>query len=198
MLTGFARPWRFFDSLGADFPMKGGADLLDTFRVLTEYECGRAQMAIEWVARAQKPVVEIGGRPIEGCDLEALAVDLNRCIDESGEAVRGFIIPDRMPDFCCYGFYRYPWAIEALLFAWKGWQAASEARQSLWLQGLIFGYSPDAIHKFISSASCEQESSSHWNQCSDFFRRRRVEIYGTRELRVRRRSNRNGKSRRFD
>jgi hypothetical protein len=175
--------------------MKGGTGLLDGFRTLTEYECGRAQMAIEWVARAQKPVVEIGGRPIQGCDLKAVACDLNRCIDESGEDVRGFMIPDRMPGFCCYGFYRYPWAIEALLFAWKGWQAASEARQSLWLQGLVFGYSPDAIHRFISSASCGQESSSRSRPCSQICRRRKVEIYGRLALIVRRRSNRNDRCR---
>jgi hypothetical protein len=176
--------------------MTSGADPLNGFGVLTEYECGRAQIAIEWVARSQKPVVEIGGRLIEGCDLNALARDLNRCIDQSGEAVRGFIIPDRMPGYCCYGFYRYPWAIEALLFAWKGWQASSEARQSLWLQGLVFGYSPDAIQRFISSASCERASSSRANQnrIPNRVQNRRVEIYGTQELRVQRRNNRNGKS----
>ena len=38
---------------------------LEGFRELTEYECGRAQIAIEWVARSQKPVAEIGGRPIK-------------------------------------------------------------------------------------------------------------------------------------
>ena len=86
--------------------------MLDGYRALSEYECGRAQIAIEWVARSQKPIVEIGGRPISECDIEAIAFDLNKCIEESGEPVRGFIIPDRMPGYCCYGFYRYGWAIE--------------------------------------------------------------------------------------
>jgi hypothetical protein len=122
--------------------MKRGADLVGGFTTLTEYECGRAQVAIEWVARSQKPIVEIGGRPSNECDLVALAADLNRCITHSGESVRGFIIPDKLSAYCCYGFYRYPWAVEALLDVWKI-ERAPESTRSLWRQGLVFGYSPE-------------------------------------------------------
>jgi hypothetical protein len=70
----------------------------------TEYECGRAQVAIEWVARAQKPIAEIGSRPVEGCDLFGLVRDLNRCVVRSGEDVRAFLMPARAPGYCSYGF----------------------------------------------------------------------------------------------
>jgi hypothetical protein len=157
--------------------MKSRADLLGEFAILTEYECGRAQMAIEWVARSQKPVVEIGGRPVDGCDLTALAADLDRCIVESREVVRGFIIPDKLSDYCCYGFYRYPWAIEALLDVWEI-ERAPESTRSLWRQGLVFGYSPEAIQTFISSASSERVSKSRSRRCTEICHLYKVEIYG--------------------
>ena len=168
---------------------------VEGFRILTEYECGRAQMAIEWVARSQKPIVEIGGRPVKDCDLQALSQDLNRCIAVSGESVQAFVMPDKVPGYCCYGFYCYPWAIQALLYAWGIERAHNKAARSLWLQGLVFGYSPAAIQRFISSASGAQESSLRSRQCSAFVRYRRVEIYGTLARLFRLGSNRNGKSR---
>ena len=170
---------------------------LDGFRLLSEYECGRAQIAIEWVARAQKPVVEIGGRPETECDLRALAHDLNRCIARSGETVRAFVIPDGTPRYCCYGFYRYPWAVEAMIFAWGKNARRPNSRQWAWIQGLIFGYSPDAIQRFISSASVSRGSMSHQPRHTEFHRvcLGRVEIYGPLALNVQRRNNQNGKRR---
>src|SRR5258708_203558 len=168
---------------------------LDRFRVLSEYECGRAQIAIEWVARSQKPIVEVGGCPIEGCDFDSLASDLNRCIARSGENVKAFIVPDKMRGYCCYGFYRFPWAIRALLHVWGIERAANDKGRSLWEQGLVFGYSADAIQRLISSASFSRASSSRPRLCSHHDRRRRVEMYGIPESLVRRHSSRNGKSR---
>jgi hypothetical protein len=154
-------------------------------------------MAIEWVARSQKPIVEIGGCPIKGCDLRALAHDLNLCIALSGESVRAFVIPDKMPGYCCYGFYFYPWAIKALLFAWGIDRMRNKAHHSLWLQGLVFGYSPDAIQRFMSSVSYERASNSRSRQRSAFSRYCKVEIYGALAQLVRRGSNRSCKSRKF-
>ena len=175
--------------------------LLDGFKVLTEYECGRAQMAIEWVARAQKPIVEIGGLPITHCDLSALTHDLNRCIDLSGETVRAFIAPSG-GKYCCYGFYKFPWAIDALLFAWGIRRVPVGTRRSLWLQGLVFGYSPSAIQDFIDqdlsgarSASSERASKSHFRQGSGTSRQCKVEIYGLEVSPARRRNNRSDKYR---
>jgi uncharacterized C2H2 Zn-finger protein len=151
---------------------------LEGFRVLSEYECGRAQMAIEWVARAQKPIVEIGGRPVKDCDFLALAHDLNQCVVRSGESVTAFIIPDRIRRYCCYGFYRYRWAIDALLATWGAGRWSTDPQRWRWLQGLLFGYSAEAIQRFISSASHGQASSLHCCRRSQFYVHRRVEIYG--------------------
>jgi hypothetical protein len=177
--------------------MKNEASLIDGFRMLTEYECGRAQTAIEWVARSQKPIVEIGGSPIRDCDLRALARDLNHCISQSGESVRGFVIPDKTPGYCCWGFYQYPWAIEALLAAWGNKRASNDARYSLWLQGLVFGYSPDAIQRFISSASSARASKMRLRRRTEIYRLYKVEIYGRLALLARRRSSSNDKFRKL-
>ena len=161
---------------------------------LTEYERGRAQLAIEWVARSEKPIVEIGGRPISACDVRCLARDLDECIASSRESVRAFIMPDRMPGYCCYGFYRHPWAINAMLETWGAGRWPADPARWIWLQGLLFGYSADAIQRFMSSASCERASSSRSSPHSESYRLRRVEIYGIPEQRARRHNNPNGKS----
>ena len=180
---------------GAHFASKihSGVPCLVGFRLLSEYECGRAQMAIEWVARAQKPIVEIGGCPVKGCDLRDLAYDLNRCVARSGESVRAFVMPDGIPGHCCYGFYRYPWAIQALLATWG-------TRQAPWLQGLVFGYSPEAIQRFSSSVSAARGSSPHSRQRIEgrpaYRLLGRVGIYGYLASNVRLRSRQSGKRRR--
>jgi hypothetical protein len=168
-----------------------------TMSSLTEYECGRAQLAIEWVARSEKPIVEIGGRPIAGCDVHCLAHDLDQCIASSGESVRAFIMPDRMPGYCCYGFYRHPWAMSAMLETWGAGHWPADPARWIWLQGLLFGYSADAIQRFMSSASCVRASNSRPIQRSESYRLRRVEIYGIPARRVRRYSNQNGKCRKL-
>jgi hypothetical protein len=166
---------------------------------LTEYECGRAQIAIEWVARSEKPVVEIGGRPIQGCDLLGLTKDLDRCITQSREQVRGFVMPDRMSGYCCYGFYRYPWAMKALLSVYgdERQESLNDPCRRVWLQGLVFGYSPEAIQRFISSASCEQASTLRRNPYRFPFRYRKVEIYGTLARLFQRRNSRSDRYRRL-
>lgn len=173
---------------------------LEGFLILTEYECERAQIAIEWVARAQKPIVEIGGCLIKDCDFRALAHDLCRCIALSGESARAFVIPDKIPGYCCYGFYRYPWAIKALLDTWGIARIPKDANRSFWQQGLIFGYSPDAIQRFISASSVSSApaSNSHLRRHNEPYRLYKVEIYGWLASIARRRSNRNGKSRTRD
>jgi hypothetical protein len=159
-------------------------DLVSSCRVLTEYECGRAQIAIEWVARGQKPIAEIGGRPITDCDISALACDLDGLICKSGESVFGFLAPEGA-DRCMYGFYKYPWAIGALLHVLGIERAPEGARQSSWLQGLVFGYSPSAIQEFISSGCAGPESNSHPSP----YNLGKVGIYGTLAPLVRRRNN---------
>jgi hypothetical protein len=129
--------------------------------VLTEYELGRAVTAIEWVARGGKPIVEIGQRCLSG-DITALdlAHDLDRCIALVGEPdVRGFAI-HQSDEFWQFGFYRYEWAIAALLSLEK---EAPASAQMHWVRGLLFGYDSASIDRFISSSvSAELKSTSHY------------------------------------
>jgi len=152
-------------------------ETLAKFRLLTEYECERALTAIEWVARAQKPIVEAGGYLVANCDVRSLAHDLDRCITMSGETVRGFIMPTKDSGYCSYGFYRYAWAIKALLAVW-GTEPVIDPYGSLWLQGLVFGYSPASIQRLMSSSSDGRESKLHSAPCIRSGRHRKVEIYG--------------------
>lgn len=145
-------------------------------KVFTDYEHGRAQMAIEWVARGGKPIVEIGSRPIDGLDVSALAADLNVCVSTSGESVRAFIAPDIVEGYCVYGFYQFEWAVEALLMQ------RTEAPD--WLLGSLFGYSPEAIDRF-RCASSERGSRKSLGVRSTF---RMVGVYGPLAQRVQRRN----------
>jgi len=152
-------------------------ELLNKYRVLTEYECGRAQLAIEWVSRSQKPIAEIGGRPLGSCDLDDLVCDLEQCIAASGEDVLGFVIPDGNPEYCSFGFYRYSWALEALLMIWGPKDQPPSPACFDWLHGLLFGYDAAAIERFIRSSSCERESKTPHVHCMS----RRVGIYALQE-----------------
>src|ERR1700694_23584 len=173
-------------------------EVIRGFQTLSEYECVRAQIAIEWVARSAKPIVEIGGRVISECDIGRLADDLDRCITLSGELVQAFIIQDKVPDYCCYGFFRHPWVINALLCAWGVRPLDADPDDSLWLQGLVFGYSPDAIQQFISSAQRGRESKSPPSPCSAPYRHRKVEMYGPAVLSALSRSNSSDRCRKSD
>jgi hypothetical protein len=148
----------------------------DVMKVFTDYEHGRAQMAIEWVARGGKPIVEVGSRPIDGLDLEALAADLNVCVSTSGEPVRAFIAPDNVDGYCIYGFYQFEWAVEALLMQ------RTEAPD--WLLGSLFGYSPEAIDRFRCASSGQGSTPYHGDRSTY----RTVGIYGPLARRVQRHS----------
>jgi len=157
-LTSAGGRWRFHDSRG---PMGSEGALLDEFEFLTEYEIGRAQLAIEWVARAQKPIVEIGSRPISNSNLNLLDADLARCVAQSGENVHPFIVAENEQKYFSYGFYKYPWALDALQWITRSKRRSPDRRYFDWLGGLIFGYSPDAIQRFISSGSGKPTASLH-------------------------------------
>jgi hypothetical protein len=172
--------------------------LVQRLKVLSEYEFGRAQIAIEWVARGHKPIVELGGRLVDGPTLRWLVDDLNLCVAESGEQVRGFVVPEKPRGFCCYGFYRYPWAIEALMDMWRVTPRGMNVARQIWQEGLIFGYSPEAIQRFIWSAFGGPASKWRSSPCIPSCRRRRVEIYGSLVSLVRLRNSRNDRSRMSD
>jgi hypothetical protein len=164
--------------------------------ILTEYETGHAITAIEWVARGGKPIIEIGGRVLSAEKIESLSDDLNRCIDIAGESeVYGFVLRDG--DWWRFGFYRYEWAIAGLLHLF-GEAPAIHGTHAHWIRGLLFGYSSDSIHRFISSECDGQESTSHSHPYRKIRVYRRVEIYDTPEQPAPLRSSQNGKFRTLD
>jgi hypothetical protein len=84
--------------------------------VLSEYEVGRAITAVEWVARAGKPIVEVGSRLLGPWELHHLAEDMALCLAVAGEpAARAFIVLGS-DGWWRFGFYRHPWAIAAFVY----------------------------------------------------------------------------------
>jgi hypothetical protein len=85
--------------------------------------------------------------------------------------------------------------MKAMLCLWAKKQWPSGGFSWLWLQGLLFGYSADAIQRFISSESCEREPKRRSLPCNGFYRWRTVEMYGTPARLFLLRNTPNGKSR---
>src|SRR5438132_295788 len=83
--------------------------------VLTEYEIGRAILAVETIARSDKPVAEVGGQKVRST--VALENDLRECVRLAGHAanVRVWIRPTS-GGRVRYGFYREAWVLDALDF----------------------------------------------------------------------------------
>lgn len=112
--------------------------------LLRDYEVGRCISAIEWVARGEKPIAEIAARSLSSAELKRLTKELEGIIETALEPVRGYILPLADSGMYAFGFYSAPWAIEARLFL-ELYDCPD------WLQGLVFGYSPHSIQKFIES-----------------------------------------------
>ena len=163
--------------------------------ILTEYEAGRAITAIEWVARGNKPIVEIGSRMLPDADAEHLATDLYHCIEISGESeVRGFAIHDAQ-GWWQFGFYRYDWAISAFLYLHNEEAPAIQGAHAHWVRGLLFGYNAESIQRFISSEFAEPTSIQTSLPCRNISRQCKVGIYDTRAPRVPLRSSPSGRYR---
>lgn len=113
--------------------------------VLSEYEVGRAIWAAEAVARSEKPVAEVGTRPVDS--LDALEGDLRECLKlvHDSEDVRFWTRPAGETRVR-YGFYREAWALAALDFLDRAELASTDRA---WISGLLFGYRADAIQQFI-------------------------------------------------
>lgn len=117
-------------------------------RLLSEYEVGRAVSAIEAVSRSDKPIAEVGSTQAERGDLEA---DLKGCLAlvRGVEDVR-FWIKVASGTLLRFGFYREPWALDALDFLDR---ADLPETDRAWISGLLFGYRPTAIQNFIARQS---------------------------------------------
>ncbi len=134
-------------------------------RLLTDHEVGTALTSIEWVARAGKPICEAGNRSIQvPSEAELLKSDVAECIQLSGECVSGFVY-EQMPKVWTYGFYIQPWAYDALRFLMEEEHRIDDYHRR-WLFGLLFGYSPESIQRFLTrSESQESTLQGHCTFC---------------------------------
>lgn len=114
--------------------------------VLTEYEIGRAVLAVEVIARSEKPVAEVGCQKV--ASVGTLENDLRECVKLAGHAdnVRVWTRATN-GGRVRYGFYREGWVVEALDFLDR---ADLSNVDRAWISGLLFGYRTDAIQQFIS------------------------------------------------
>lgn len=122
-----------------------------SFNILSDYEVGRCISSIEAVSRGTKPVAEIGNRKLE--DIEQLKADLRACLELAREPnVKGFVLQQEANRWS-FGFYSESWVEEAILFIDR---VELPEYHRHWISGLLFGYSPDAIQRFLSCASTAQ------------------------------------------
>lgn len=119
-------------------------------RVLDDYTLGRAILAIQEVAVGHKPIAEIMTMRERKSDIEYdLRACIRECCSRNGRKVRYWILPTRDdPTRFRFGFYREPWTFAALKFLDE---ADLPAFDRDWIQGLLFGYRPDAIQKFLDA-----------------------------------------------
>lgn len=119
--------------------------------LLSEYEIGRAVSAIEAVSRCDKPISEVGGIEAQQPDLETDLIGCLRLV-RGADDVRYWIKPSGSR--LRFGFYREPWALDALEFLDN---ADLDESNRAWISGLLFGYRPKAIQDFIArqASACE-------------------------------------------
>jgi hypothetical protein len=115
-----------------------------TPHILTEFEIGQAMAAIEAVARMGKPLAEVGSRVGNANDLKH---DLDACLQSTREGATVKAWMREWQGRWRYGFYSAPWVLRALDFLDQEMPAADRH----WISGLLFGYRPDAIQRFIDS-----------------------------------------------
>lgn len=132
--------------------------------VLGLYDLARCHAAIEAVERLDKPIVEI---PIvvSMAQLGQLIDDVMRVAElaETGE-VRVHV--DYREGVALVAFYRYRWCQEALAFLKKGGGCPPPALH--WFQGLLFGYDPESIERFIRTATCSERESTSRRACTSY------------------------------
>ncbi len=114
--------------------------------VISEREFGEALAGIKWVALGSKPVIEIGYGTWSYSERALLVEDLTHCIEMTGERVLGFVM-ERKPGRWSWGFYRFPWAMDALLFLREP-EPRIRGRHYHWVEGLLYGFGPSAIQEF--------------------------------------------------
>ena len=109
--------------------------------ILSGYESGLLALAIEWVGRGSKPIAEVCSGRFSSSQLCSLKRDIGSVLSTTNEPGISAYLLHRKNGWCEYGVYRFAWALEALLYV-------SKHNCAPWLQGLVFGYSPEAIDCF--------------------------------------------------
>lgn len=121
---------------------------------LSDYECGRCAAAIEAVGRRDKPIAEV-------CET---SVPVSEIIKSLGELLLNYhqgnvdapidihaFIYTLTADRFIYGFFREPWTLRAYSIVRGNWELTYQDPE--WIQGLLFGYTPQAIQRFIDAAT---------------------------------------------
>ena len=113
-------------------------------KVLSEYEIGRCMSAIDAVVMLGKPIAEVMSRKAK---LQDLRSDLQNCIRLSRKRKFGVKVwIKKSGTRFRYGFYRHSWARKAL-------NSLDDKKFSDfdrdWISGLLFGYQPNQIQRFI-------------------------------------------------
>ena len=131
------------------------------FSILSDFEVSRSLAAIEAVGRSGKPVAEVGNVRLRKSQFDSLSHDLKECLQLAQEEnVKAFVCREGEGRWS-YGFYRHPWVLGALEFLrqrhgdGEQWQYHRD-----WISGLLFGYSAEAIQRFITAESAVPESMS--------------------------------------
>src|ERR1017187_8657422 len=133
--------------------------------LLSQFELARCLSAIEAVDRLGKPAAEIGSKRLAPDALPAFMAELHRLADESA-GIRWYAYDDGNGRFT-FGCYRFEWVERALDFVEKMGGSLDEHTRA-WVQGLIFGYRPEAIENYIRASSESGGSESMLRRlCSD-------------------------------
>jgi hypothetical protein len=119
---------------------------------LTAFELALRKSAIEAVALLGKPVAEVITIPCD--DLPALASELAECIADYAPHVKAFI-RETEPGYVNYGFFVHSWVLDALDYCVR---TDIPEPHLHWIQGLLFGYRPDAIERFLTSSESDATS----------------------------------------
>jgi hypothetical protein len=112
-------------------------------RVLTEYELGLARRAIEEVSKKNRALTEVC---TQTCDLQLLQADLSDCVAEYGPGKVVHVWTKTHGGRHRYGFYSHPWVKKA--FDLVDAMDPDDPNRH-WMQGLLFGYSPESIQEFF-------------------------------------------------
>lgn len=127
--------------------------------ILSDYETGRLIALIEWVSRGGKPIADCASRYLDEEKRASLRRDLAEALELANEpTVHGYVLAHTSADgFFEYGVFAHQWALDARIHL-------EQHKGPDWLQGLVFGYSSDAIRAFTT---WQHEPESTLQLCDD-------------------------------